>query len=624
MLDDNAFKDPRQDLRLFLWRLIVAMCVVLLLAGGLVWRYYHLQMVRHHDFVTRSDRNRIQVLPVPPTRGLIFDRNGELLAYNRSSFNLMVVREQTADLDQTLSYLRNIVELSNTDIDRFRRQLERRQRPYEPVPLKFNLSEEEHAAVAINEYHLPGVQVVAEPVRHYPHGELFSHVIGYVGRINDRELAEIDGRAYSGTHVIGKTGVERSYEEHLLGEVGHEAVETNSRGRVMRVLERAEPVPGQNLHLYIDVRLQEAAWNALEGWRAGLVAIDVETGGVLAMVSRPGFDPNPFVTGISQTEYQALLDDIDRPLFDRNLFGQYPPGSTIKPIVALAGLERGTMNRSYRIFDPGFYQLPNHSHKYRDWRRSGHGWVDLHKAIVESCDTYFYDIGVRMGIDHMAHFLTPFGLGERTGIDIPGERRGLMPSREWKAGARGQPWFPGDTVNTSIGQGYMLATPLQLAVATARVASRGEVWKPRIVRPTDWEEVGPESRIHARDEHWDWVLEAMEAVVHSERGTARGIGRNAGYRIGAKTGTAQVVGIAQGERYDASRLAERHRDHALFVGYAPADKPRIAIGLVVENGEGGGSVAAPIARKVMDLFMELYPDAVDELIKSELLEVVQQ
>lgn len=608
MLDDNAFKDPGQDSRLFLWRVFAALLVVLLLAGGLAWRYYHLQVVRHHDFVTRSDRNRIQVLPVPPTRGLIFDRNGELLAYNRSSFNLMVVREQTRDLEQTLSYLRNIVELSDADIERFHRQLERRQRPYEAVPLKFNLSEEEHAAVAINEYHLPGVQVVAEPVRHYPHGELFSHVIGYVGRINDRELTEIDGRAYSGTHVIGKTGVERSYEGPLLGEVGYEAVETNSRGRVMRVLERTEPVPGQNIHLYIDARLQQAAWDALEGWRAALVAIDVETGGILAMVSRPGFDPNPFVTGISQAGYQALLNDPDRPLFDRNLFGQYPPGSTIKPIVALAGLERGTMNRSYRIFDPGFYQLPNHSHKYRDWRRSGHGWVDLHKAIVESCDTYFYDIGVRMGIDHMHHFMTPFGLGERTGIDIPGERRGLMPSREWKAGARGQPWFPGDTVNTSIGQGFMLTTPLQLAVSTARVASRGEIRTPRVVQPSELAATEPEGRIQARDEHWDWILEAMEDVVHGERGTARSITRDLGYRVGGKTGTAQVVGIAQGERYDSGSLAERHRDHALFVGYAPAGNPRIAIGLIVENGEGGGSTAAPMARAVMDVFMELYPE----------------
>lgn len=614
MLDDKAFKDPGQDYRLFVWRVVAAVVVVALLTSVLAWRYYQLQVVRHHEFATRSDRNRIQLLPVPPTRGLIFDRNGELLAYNRSSFNLMVVREQTEDLDQTLSYLRNIVDLSDADIERFRRQLERRQRAYEAVPLKFNLSEEEHAAVAINEYHLPGVQVVAEPVRHYPYGEMFSHVVGYVGRINDRELAEIDNRAYSGTHVIGKTGVELSYENTLLGEVGYEAVETNSRGRVMRVLERTDPTPGQNLHLYIDARLQEVAWQALEGWRAGLVAIEVETGGVLAMVSRPGFDPNPFVTGISQGGYQALLDDPDRPLFDRNLFGQYPPGSTIKPIVALAGLERGTMNRSYRIFDPGFYQLPNSSHKYRDWRRSGHGWVDMHKAIVESCDTYFYDIGVRMGIDYMHEFMTPFGLGERTGIDIPGERRGIMPSREWKAGARGQPWYPGDTVNASIGQGYMLTTPLQLAVSTARLASRGEIRPPRVVQPANGLPAAPEGRIEAREEHWDWVLAAMEDVAHGERGTARRIGRDAPYRIGAKTGTAQVVGIAQGERYDASRLAERHRDHALFVGYAPADNPRIAIGLIVENGEGGGSTAGPMARAVMDAFMELYPEYDSDII----------
>ncbi len=451
--------------------------------------------------------------------------------------------------------------------------------------------------------------MTAQLVRHYPHGPLLSHVLGYVGRINERELSELDPVRYSGTYTIGKRGLEKSYEDRLLGKVGYEYVETNARGRVMRVLERIAPQAGENRRLHLDVRLQKVAWEALGDWRGAVVAMDTRTGGVLAMVSKPGFDNNLFVTGISSRAYNTMLHSSSRPLFDRVTQGQYPPGSTLKPVFGLGALECGAMELDTTINDPGFFRLPNHSHRYRDWKRGGHGSaVGLHEAIVESCDTYFYTAGVKMGIDELHQYGSLFGLGKRTGVDLPSERTGLMPSREWKRGARGLPWYPGDTVNTSIGQGFVLATPLQLAVMTARLANRGEQLVPRVVS-----QVGDEPRqqprlvghIDAEENHWDAVIEAMKDVVHGPRGTARRIGKGSTYTMAGKTGTAQVVGIAQGEEYDAEKLAEQHRDHALFVAFAPVEEPEIAVGILVENGEHGSTTAAPIARQLFDAHMAL-------------------
>ncbi len=605
-MHDRTFKDPQREFRLFAVRLSVAALVLLLLSATLVWRYYHLQVERHGDFVTQSESNRVHVRPVSPTRGLILDRNGILLADNRAGFTLSVVVERSPDLDVLLEELDALLGLQPEELERFRRQMVRR-RPYEPVPLRINLTEQEQAVLAVNEYRLDGVEISAQLVRHYPHGELLSHVLGYVGRISDRELPDLDPVRYSGTYMIGKTGIEKFYEDQLLGKVGYEYVETNARGRVMRMLDRIAPEVGEDLTLSLDIRLQQVAWDALGDERGAVVAIDVRTGGVLAMVSKPGFDPNLFVTGISVRDYQALLNSPDQPLFDRALQGQYPPGSTVKPSFGLAALETGAMGMDTAIADPGFFQLPNSSHRFRDWRRGGHGpRVDLHQAIVESCDTYFYTAGVRMGIDQLSHFGNLFSWGELTGIDLPGERAGIMPSRDWKRSARGQAWFPGDTVNASIGQGYMLSTPLQLAVATVRLASRGEIRPPRLVSHIGEQAVDPgppAGHIGGDERHWDLVIRAMKDVVHGPRGTARVIAQDLDYTIAGKTGTAQVVGIPQGERYDASRLDKRHRDHALFIAFAPVEAPEIAIGLIVENGEHGSSTAGPVARKVFDAYM---------------------
>ena len=609
---DNAFKDPRREYYLFLSRLGFAVFLVLLMVGGILWRYYHLQIVEHDRFATQSESNRVHVRPSPPTRGLIYDRNGVLLADNQAGLTLSIVVERADDLDQLLKELDALLGLEAEELDRFKKQALRR-KPYEPVPLRINLTEREQSLLAVNEYRLNGVEITAQLVRYYPHAELFSHLLGYVGRINERELPELDPVRYSGTYVIGKTGVEKFYEDQLLGQVGYDYVETNARGRVMRVLERIPPAVGQDLTLNVDIRLQQVAYEALEGERGAVVALDVKTGGVLAMASRPGFDTNLFVTGISHKDYNALLNDQDHPLFDRVLQGQYPPGSTVKPVFGFAALETGVMTPDSTIFDPGFFRLPNSTHKYRDWKKGGHGArVDLHDAIVQSCDTYFYTAGVKMGIDSLHYYGTKFGFGEPTGIDLPAERGGLMPSREWKRGVRGVSWYPGDTVNTSIGQGFMLATPLQLAVSASRLANRGEIREPRLVMKVGDEPVASpvsDKPIVGPPEHWDAVIEAMRDVVHGQRGTAKIIARDLNYLIAGKTGTAQVVGIRQGETYKAEELEKRQRDHALFIAFAPADDPEIAVGIIVENGEHGSSTAAPIARKLFDTYMAItYPE----------------
>lgn len=613
MNNDLALKKPQLEFRLFAGRLLFAMLVVLLMAGVLLWRYYYLQVVRYDGLVTLSDRNRILVEPVPPTRGLIYDRNGVLLADNRSSFNLSIVVERVDKLEDLIAELDSLIGVSEREKIQFYKQLKRRRRPYEPVPLRLDLNEREQGILAVNEYHLPGVEVTVQLLRDYPLGRDTAHVLGYVGRINDQEIQTLDPVRYSGTLVTGKTGLEKFYEDELLGEVGYQTVETNARGRVMRKLERTDPVAGKDLHLYLDSRLQRVAYEALSGERGAVVAIEIETGGVLAMASAPTFDANDFVTGISFDKYNALLHSLDRPLFDRVLQGQYPPGSTVKPMYGLAALESGTISQSYRIYDPGFYQLKNDERKYRDWKKGGHGnRITLHDAIVQSCDTFFYDIGFKMTIDVISLYGSRFGFGRKTGIDMPTERSGIMPSRDWKKEARGLSWYPGDTVNASIGQGFSLVTPMQLAVATARVASRGEMRVPQLVRKQH-AVLPPAGRIQASESNWNYVHNAMQSVVHNVRGTAKVIRPGLRYHIAGKTGTAQVVGIKQDEEYDAELVAERNRDHALFIAFAPVENPKIAVSVIVENGEHGSSTAAPVARKLIDAFMEYNPEVLGQL-----------
>ncbi|MFC3608636.1 penicillin-binding protein 2 [Stutzerimonas tarimensis] len=600
-------KDHEKDARQVRLRVIVGGVLVLLLIGLLVARLYYLQVVQYEYHSTLSENNRVHVQPIPPTRGLIYDRKGRILADNRPSFSLTVTRERAGDWRAVLDALVEVLALPPEDRQQFERRVLQGRRPFEPVPILFELNEEQIAQVAVNQFRLPGVEVAAQLVRHYPHAEHFAHSVGYVGRINEQELRTIDPVDYAGTHHIGKTGIEKFYEDALHGKVGYEEVETNARGRVLRVLKRTDPVPGQDLVLSLDLDLQDAAERALDGRRGAVVALQPATGELLAMVSQPSFDPNLFVTGIGFKAYADLRDSIDRPLYNRVLRGLYPPGSTIKPMMAVAGLESGVISPASRVYDPGFYQLPNVQHKYRNWNRSGDGWVDMEMAIYRSNDTFFYDMAHKMGIDRMHEYMTQFGLGRRVAIDLNEESAGLMPSRQWKRARFNQPWYPGETVILGIGQGYMQTTPLQLAQATALMATRGKWIRPHLAQrigdnPRDDHE--PFEDIELRDPRfWDYAQQGMESVLHHPRGTAKKVGDTSVYRIAGKSGTAQVVGIKQGEKYDSGRLNERHRDHALFVGFAPAENPQIVVAVMVENGESGSGVAAPVVKKVMDAWL---------------------
>ncbi|MFR0675633.1 penicillin-binding protein 2 [Enterobacterales bacterium AW_CKDN230030176-1A_HGKHYDSX7] len=600
-------KDHEKDARLVRNRVVVGASAVMLLVCVLIARLYYLQVIQYDYHSTLSENNRVHVQPIPPTRGLIFDRNGVIIADNRPSFSLSMTRERAGDWQQVLDAIVEVLELTEDDRALFEKRMRQGRRPFEPVPILFELTEEQIARVAVNQFRLPGVEVVAQLVRHYPQGAHFAHSVGYVGRINEKELKTLDPVNYSGTHHIGKTGIERFYEPQLHGQVGYEEVETNARGRVLRVLKRTDPKPGQDIVLSLDIKLQEAAEAALAGRRGAIVALDPRTGEVLAMVSQPSFDPNLFVTGISFKAYAELRDSIDRPLFNRVLRGLYPPGSTIKPAVAIAGLDSGVVTAASRVFDPGYYQLPNYDHKYRNWNRSGDGWVDLDTAIMRSNDTYFYDLAHKMGIDRLASYLNRFGIGRRVSLDMFEESAGLMPSREWKRATRRQAWFPGETLILGIGQGYMQATPLQLAQATALIANQGKWNRPHLAKTIEGQppvDDDPMPDIVLRDKSdWAKVTHGMEQVMHNARGTARKASVGAQYRIAGKSGTAQVVAIKQGEKYDRNKLQERHRDHALFVGFAPADDPRIVVSVMVENGESGSGVAAPVVRQVMDAWL---------------------
>ncbi|NIE75617.1 penicillin-binding protein 2 [Pantoea sp. Ap-967] len=600
-------KDHEKDARLVRNRVVVGAVAVMLLICVLVARLYYLQIIQYDYHSTLSENNRVHVQPIPPTRGLIFDRNGVIVADNRPSFSLSMTRERAGNWQEVLDTIVEVLELTADDRALFEKRMKQGRRPFEPVPILFELNEEQIARVAVNQFRLPGVEVVAQLVRHYPQGAHFAHSVGYVGRINEKELKTLDPVNYSGTHHIGKTGIERFYEPELHGQVGYEEVETNARGRVLRVLKRTDPKPGKDIILSLDIKLQEAAEAALGGRRGAVVALDPRTGEVLAMVSQPSFDPNLFVTGISFKAYAELRDSIDRPLFNRVLRGLYPPGSTIKPAVAIAGLDSGVVNASSRVFDPGYYQLPNYDHKYRNWNRTGDGWVDLDTAIMRSNDTYFYDLAHKMGIDRLSSYMNRFGIGQKVALDMFEESPGLMPSREWKRATRRQAWFPGETLILGIGQGYMQATPLQLAQATALIANKG-VWnRPHLAKSIEGQppvDPNPMENIVLRDKSdWAKVTHGMEQVMHNARGTARKAAAGAQYRIAGKSGTAQVVAIKQGEKYDRNKLQERHRDHALFVAFAPADDPKIVVSVMVENGESGSGVAAPVVRQIMDAWL---------------------
>jgi len=606
-----TIKDYLFESHLFMQRSVQALIFAAALVAVLIGRLVYLQVLAHEHYITLADDNRIKILPLPPNRGLIFDRNGLILADNLPSYRLELTLEQIRDIDTTLSKLSELVNIRDVDLKRFEK-LRQRTPVFKPVALRFHLSDDEVARFAINRHRFPGVDIVAGLSRHYPHGPLAVHAVGYVGRIDERDLQRIDASDYSGTTHIGKVGIEKTYEEVLHGTVGYRQVETNAEGRILRTLVRTPPVPGENLYLTMDAELQSVAEQAFEGKAGAAIAIDPSNGDILAFVSQPTYDPNLFVNGIDTETYRALRDDAKQPLFNRALRGQYPPGSTLKPFVALGGLEQGITSEHADTYCPGFYRLPGKARKYRDWKRGGHGTVDLNIAIAQSCDVYFYDLALSMGIDRMHGFLALFGFGERTGIDITGELPGLMPSRQWKRAARNLPWFPGETLITGIGQGFVLTTPIQLASATATLSEYGRHFKPHIVASTQQYDdieltpvpVEPLADTPVEDlHHWSSVIDAMREVVHGKRGTARKVGEGSKFEFAGKTGTAQVFGLKQEEKYEADKLAKELHDHSLFIAFAPIDKPRIAVAVVVEHGGSGSAVAAPIARIILDQYM---------------------
>jgi penicillin-binding protein 2 len=609
----TPLKNLDLELARFQQRLKVGGAFVALLAIALLGRAFYLQIVEYEYYTQRAESNRISLVPTAPYRGLILDRKDRILAENYSAYTLELKLGHIEDLETTLAEVGRLVEITPGQLRRFRRLLGE-SHEFETVPLKSKLTDEEVAILAANRYRLPGVEVKARLFRNYRAGPGMAHVVGFIGRINDRDLTRLReenrDRNYKGSAYIGKTGLEQSYEALLHGRTGFDQMETEASGRMVRMLSRIPPVPGKDLRLHLDAELQAVAEHAFGNYRGGLVAIDPQTGGVLALVSKPGFDPNLFVDGIDPETWKELNESSARPMVNRVLRGIYPPGSTIKPFMALAGLELGLRKPSDTIVDHGYFTLPNSHHQYRDWKSGGHGIVDLRKAISQSCDVYFYQLATDMGIDRMHDYLARFGFGEKSGIDLDGESPGLLPSRDWKQRRWDKPWYPGETVIAGIGQGYTLATPLQLATATAMLANGGKRIEPRLVQAVRdplthvWQPLPGVMRgqLAIKPANLEVVRQGMMDVLRPG-GTAAAAAAGAPYTIAGKTGTAQVVGIKQGERYKEDQVAKQNRDHALFMAYAPADNPTIAVAVMVENGGHGGSTAAPIARAVFDFYL---------------------
>lgn len=605
--------NPEQEFQRYRRRIEIAGVFAAILFLGLFVRFAWLQVVQFDHYHALAENNRISLVPAAPPRGVIYDRKSVVLAHNYSAHTLEITPAKAGKLDETIDRLAEIVTIGPSDRKRFKKLLAE-SKNFESIPIRNLITEEESARFAVNRYRFPGVEMKARQFRQYPLEKSFSHVVGYIGRISEKDhqrLSDSEQLAnYKGTDHIGKLGIESTYEKWLHGRTGIEKVETDSGGRAVRLLSRNAPVAGYNIYLHLDAKLQQVAESVFGDYRGALVALDPRNGGVLALVSKPGFDPNLFVDGIDVASWRELNESIDRPLVNRALRGVYPPGSTIKPFMGLAGLELGLRKPNDSIADAGYFSLPGSRHRYRDWKKDGHGIVDLKRSIVVSCDTYYYGLANQMGIERMAGFLGQFGFGHKTGIDLDGELSGLMPTPAWKKKRFKQPWYPGETVIAGIGQGYMLATPMQLAVATMALANDGVIYKPQLIRAWRNPSTGklgyaaPQivNQIKLSPEYLRVVKEAMVDVM-LPGGTASIAGANTPYQFAGKTGTSQVIGIKQGARYIESQVAERHRDHALFVAFAPADAPKIVIAVMVENGGHGGSTAAPIARKVVDYWL---------------------
>jgi len=609
----QTIRDHSAEANLFARRATVAFFIVVCMLGIVLNNLYSLQVEQYDDYQTRSNGNRIKVLPVPPNRGLIFDRNGVLLAENRPVFSLEITPEETNDLDDTLSRLSTLMAITDDERENFESKL-KGQRRFKPIAIRTKLSEEDVALFSASKHLFPGVQIEARLARYYPYKETLTHLLGYVARINKKDLQKLveagQEANYAATHDIGKLGIEKYHEELLHGSVGYQQVEVNNQGRIIRVLNVDPPVPGKDIVLNIDIELQLAAQQALADQRGAVVVTDIKTGGVLALYSNPSYDPNLFVHGISRKNYAALLNSPDRPLINRATQGQYPPASTVKPHLALVGLEEGIITEDYTIMDGGRYQLPNVSHVWRDWKKWGHGKVNVSKAIEVSCDTYYYDLAYKLGIDKISEAMYEFGFGDFTGIDLYEESDANMPSRGWKRARFNQPWYIGDTIPVGIGQSFWTTTPIQLAHSLNTLVNRGERYIPQIIRgfkkADNSVDVLPLKTLRPlqfkQQENIDIVLNAMHDVVHGSEGTARSVFKDAPYQSAGKTGTAQLFSVGQDEKYDADKVDERLRDNAMYVGYAPFEAPEISVTVVLENAGGGSSNAAPVAREIMDFY----------------------
>ena len=613
--------DIEQVNRIFTSRIVILGLIMFVGLLGLIARYGYLQVYAHEKYTTQADNNRIKLISAPPSRGYIYDRNGIILADNQPVFTAMLSPDEVEDPERTLNLLAPIFDLSEKDITDILARLSKTKN--DPVTVKIDLTEAQLAQFSERKPFFRGVSIQSKLTRSYPYDELFAHVIGYVGRINDKESKRIDKDRYAGTDLIGKIGIEEFYEDILLGQPGYQSVETDALGNIIRQLDTKAPIAGNDITLSLDYGLQTIAQQQLDGRRGAIVAIDPKNGDVLAFVSNPSYDPNPFISGISFKDYGALRDDVDQPLYNRALQGTYPPGSTIKPFEGLGGIHYGLRDWESTIYDPGYFSLPGDSHRFRDWKRGGHGTVDLKKSIMMSVDTYYYKLAYEMGIQRLHDWMVRFGFGEQTGIDLPNEKPGVMPSPKWKEDTYDKKWLPGETISVSIGQGYFLATPLQIANATAMTANKGYHITPHLLKSSDGAAAvnvitKPDGKIEYNGKPSDWTRmhDAMEQTVKA--GTGRGI-YTSRYRIAGKTGTAQVKSIAQGKSYNKAALDKRHWDHAWFNGFAPVEAPEIALAVLVENGGGGSAVAAPIGRALFDYWMlqrktdPILPPTADEL-----------
>ncbi|PSU19556.1 penicillin-binding protein 2 [Photobacterium kishitanii] len=621
----TQIRDHRAESALFFRRALVSFIGIAILVGLLLFNLFHIQVEQHQDYQTRSNDNRIKIVPVSPNRGLIYDRNGVILAENRPIYSLEITLEKVSELDQTFADLKQIMGITDEDIANFQKE-RRRTRRFKSVPILDHLNEKQVALFSVNQHRLPGVEVKAHLKRYYPYGDTLTHVLGYVAKINDRDLKKLDKAGklsnYKATRDMGKLGVERYYEDLLHGTSGYQEVEVNSRGRVIRTLKYIPPIPGKDIKINIDIKLQQYVQNLLterkidpktgkeiiKHKRGSIVVLDPKDDAILAMVSSPSYDPNLFVRGISSKKYRALLNNPDRPLVNRVTLGIYPPASTVKPLIAVAALTEGVITPNTTRNDPGWWQIPNStSRKFRDWLRWGHGRVNIYKAIEESVDTYFYQVAYDLGIDRLSTWMNKFGYGEYTGIDIHEESRANMPTREWKQTRHKRPWYQGDTIPVGIGQGYWTATPLQIAKATSVLVNSGVVHRPHLLKniiddkvevAAQFEDFPPITGVSPKT--WEIAREGMHRVLYGNRGTARKAFYDTPYQAGGKSGSAQVFGLAENQKYNADELEEHLRDHALFTAFAPFEKPQVVVAMVLENAGGGSSNGGPIARKIFD------------------------